>query len=638
MFLIIGTYKEQNTLCQRFHSSRPRGLQNVSKTNNSLSCLDRALIELRAQLARILSTVMGAKVGVLRFFLLALIASGIFAHSARADIALERITTEKGVLLLLRGSFALSDDPQALAREVATTGAKVITFDSDGGNVVTAIAYGRVIRALGLSTFQLRSGQCASACALAFVGGTIRYAEPGAIGVHQSSFSPGDILDGHTAVAAVQQMTAQIMTYLLEMGVDPKLLQLSLSVPPDDMRYLTAAEMGEYKVTAGIPGAATEGVSSSAAIATPTVEHTAREEVAKPLSNEDKALAFVATYYEAWSRGNAEALIFMDRAYSETISFYGKPKSRVYVVDEKVKFVMRWPVRAYNVKPGTATVSCATYCAVVGIVDWYAKRDVGETVSSGSARFLISWDPSTGKIVTESGEVLDMDKNAVSPLRILSQWYDQNAVCRGGIGNSEASAAACANREAIAAKLKAVGWCYDAEGKAGYQLDWQRCGGTGDQNVSAVALSSKASIPRSAQYPVTGRFSGKTKLPDFRGRDRPFNSFRTRIRDGMREGPNFAGHYSVVEIGCGTGCLFAIVGDNNTGKPANFPRGGEDNPSMQLHFELGSRLLAAQWLDYNANKCVVEFFDYDRNTWNLVRKVDVGLSDACYRAVADNLR
>lgn len=574
--------------------------------------------------------------GVFRFVLLALIACCTVTQTAWADIKLEKLETDNGTLLLLRGSFSLSDDPQALAREVATTGAKVITFDSDGGNVVTAITYGRLIRALGLSTFQLRSAQCASACALAFVGGTIRYAEPGAIGVHQSSFSPSDVLDGHTAVAAVQQMTAQIMTYLLEMGVDPKLLQLSLSVPPDDMRYLTAAEMEEYKVTAGIQKTTPESVSSSAAIATPTVEHTSPEEVAKPLTNEERALAFVASYYEAWSRGNAEALIFMDRAYSETISFYGKPKSRIFVVDEKVKFVMRWPVRAYNVKPGTATVSCGTYCAVVGVVDWYAKRDVGETISSGSARFLISWDPSTGKIVTESGEVLEMDKNAVSPLRILSQWYDQNAVCRGGTGNSETSATACANRETIAAKLKAVGWCHD--GKAGYQLDWQRCGGTGGATLVGATLSSTASIPRSAQYPATGRFTGKTKLPDFRGRDRKFNTFRTRIRDGMREGPNFAGHYSVVQIGCGTGCLFAIVGDNNTGKPANFPRGGEENSSMQLHFELGSRLLAAQWLDYNANKCVVEFFDYDRKTWNLVRKVEVGLSDACYQSIADNLR
>lgn len=574
---------------------------------------------------------------MLRIVLFALAAYVGITLSARAAISLQRIDTEHGAIILLKGSFALSDDPQALVHEVSTTGAKVVTFDSEGGNVVSAIAYGRVIRSLGLSSIQLRASQCASACALAFVGGVIRHAEPGAIGVHQSSFSPDAALDGHAAVAAVQEMTAQIMTYLLEMGVDPRLLQLSLSVPPNDMRYLTAAEMEEYKVTGGISNPVTDTLSADEA--TPTVGATAQEEVATPLTNEGRALAYVLSYYEAWSRGNAEALVFMDRAYSETINFYGKPKSRVYVVDEKVKFVMRWPVRAYNVKPGTATVSCVTYCVVAGIVDWYAKRNVGGGVSSGSARFLISWDPSTGKIVSESGEVLDMDKDAVAPIRILSQWYDQNALCRGAVGSTEKSAAACTQREAIAAKLKAVGWCYGDEGQAGYQMEWHGCGTAEEaQGVAKLGLSSKADFPRPAQYAATERFAGRTKLPDFRGRDRKFNSYRTRIRDGMRAGPNFAGHFSVIQIGCGTGCSFAIVGDNNSGRPAGFPRGGEENMYMQLQFSTGSRLLAAQWLDYEGNKCVVEFFDYDRKRWSLISKIELGSADTCYRSVAENLR
>lgn len=300
---------------------------------------------------------MGAHVAALRIILPALAAWVFLSLSAHAEITLQRIETELGAVILLKGSFALTDDPQALAREVSSSGAKIVSFDSDGGNVVSAIAYGRLIRSLGLSTFQLRATQCASACALAFVGGVIRQADPGAIGVHQTSFSSDAVLDGHTAAAAIQQMTAQIMTYLLEMGVDPKLLQLSLSVPPNDMRYLTSAEMAEYKVTTSLHAAVP--ATSSVTTTTPAVETTAKEEQQKPLSNEDEALAFVASYYDAWSRGNAEALVFMDRAYNETIGFYGKPRSRIYVVDEKVKFVMRWPVRAYNVKPGTATVSTA---------------------------------------------------------------------------------------------------------------------------------------------------------------------------------------------------------------------------------------------------------------------------------------
>jgi hypothetical protein len=173
------------------------------------------------------------------------------ASTAFANIKIERIPIQNNPpMLLIRGEFEPSDDSQALLREALTTGAKIVTFDSNGGNILAAIAYGRVIRALGLSTFELRSAQCASACALAFMGGVVRKAEPGSIGVHQASFSDGAI-NGQAATAAVQSMTALIMSYLIEMGVDPRLLQLSLSVPSSDMRYLTTQEMDDYKVTTG---------------------------------------------------------------------------------------------------------------------------------------------------------------------------------------------------------------------------------------------------------------------------------------------------------------------------------------------------------------------------------------------------
>lgn len=44
------------------------------------------------------------------------------------------------------------------------------------------------------------------------------------------------------------------------------------------------------------------------------------------------------------------------------------------------------------------------------------------------------------------------------------------------------------------------------------------------------------------------------------------------------------------------------------------------------------------WLDYDTNTCVVEFFDFDRDTWEPITKTEVGRDDACYRAVAENLR
>jgi hypothetical protein len=77
----------------------------------------------------------------------------------------------------------------------------------------------------------------------------MRFADPGAIGVHKSSFSNQGSLSAQEAVSAVQQITADVISYLLEMGVDPALLQLSLKYESDDIRYLSKSEMEQYRVT-----------------------------------------------------------------------------------------------------------------------------------------------------------------------------------------------------------------------------------------------------------------------------------------------------------------------------------------------------------------------------------------------------
>lgn len=77
------------------------------------------------------------------------------------------------------------------------------------------------------------------------------------------------------------------------------------------------------------------------------------------------------------------------------------------------------------------------------------------------------------------------------------------------------------------------------------------------------AATSRDDLPRFEDMPVAQKFTGKpapVKLSTPESR-----RYRTVIREGAREGPNFAGHYTIVTWGCGTGCIqFAIV-DATTG-------------------------------------------------------------------------
>ncbi|WP_246805936.1 MULTISPECIES: hypothetical protein [unclassified Ensifer] len=568
----------------------------------------------------------------MRSLILGLALVALSVAGARADISLSRINSQNGPpIILVEGTFAYSDDPAALAREVAATGARLISFNSSGGNIVAAMAYGRMIRSLGLSTIQPRATECASACALAFVGGVARVADPGAIGVHQSSFAPDSTLSGHEAVAAVQQLTAQIIAYLIEMGVDPALLQLSLSIPANDMRYLTSSEMAVYKITYG-PAAVVPSVS----VAENPAETPSDRETAKSL--EGRALSVMAKYHDAWSRSNNEALAAMEELYDGTVVFYGKPTSREDVLAEKRKFAERWPLRAYSVLQGSELVECTAQCTVSGVVEWFAESPARSRMSSGSAEFTLVWDPSSNKIVSESGKVIATDRGVSEPVRILAQWRGQAAKCRDELSNPAITSGACDRSGAIASKLTMVHWCQDLSAA----MRWRRCRSTEMASIDPAVV--EPVMPKGvlqldpSAYPAASKYSGKTKLPDFKGRDRDFNQFRTRIREGMREGPNFAGRYSLIQIGCGTGCSFAIVGDNKTGKPSRFPRGDDPISMLTLKFRLDSRLLVAQWGLYDQNRCFMEYFDFDGTTWTTLKKQEIGTMDVCYKEISDNLR
>ena len=199
--------------------------------------------------------------------------AALFATPAQAGINLIPGTTDSGLrYIVLSGDFVAGDDASEFLTKALELDPHVISFDSPGGNVASAMRYGRLIRALGLKTMQPRSLNCASACALAFLGGTERYAETGSIGVHRASFSPDRSISPDIAVAAIQAGTADLIGYLSEMGVDPKLLQLSLSIDSSDMRYLTATEMQEYRVVS--IGGGKEETQNTTAYAGPSVTHT----------------------------------------------------------------------------------------------------------------------------------------------------------------------------------------------------------------------------------------------------------------------------------------------------------------------------------------------------------------------------
>src|SRR5262250_1611988 len=70
-------------------------------------------------------------------------------------------------------------------------------------------------------------------------------------------------------------------------------------------------------------------------------------------------------------------------------------------------------------------------------------------------------------------------------------------------------------------------------------------------------------------YPATADFKGKPAAPVLATKSA--RMFRTQIREAARKGPNFAGHYTVAEWGCGSGCVTIAVIDAVSGKVFDAP-------------------------------------------------------------------
>lgn len=141
-----------------------------------------------------------------------------------------------------------------------------VSFDSPGGSLIGGIELGRVIRRLKMETIQepeystesfkepyitvfAPRARCASACVLAYLGGTSRSVMPGSrIGVHQFAVSQGSLGDG-----ATQSTVVAIAAYIELMGVKRALLDRASMTPASQIYWLTPGEIKAFQVDNMVP-------------------------------------------------------------------------------------------------------------------------------------------------------------------------------------------------------------------------------------------------------------------------------------------------------------------------------------------------------------------------------------------------
>lgn len=129
--------------------------------------------------------------------------------------------------------------------EGCTTGG--VLFKSNGGELLVGLQIGEIIRRTGLETLVSFDGACASACALAWLGGTKRSMfETSLVGFH-SAFT---VEDGVATVSSVGN--ALVGAYMTQMGLPLDAVTYAVSAAPDDMAWLTSRDAADLGIDATI--------------------------------------------------------------------------------------------------------------------------------------------------------------------------------------------------------------------------------------------------------------------------------------------------------------------------------------------------------------------------------------------------
>lgn len=159
------------------------------------------------------------------------------------------------------------DTPNRLREHLAQHQMGEFVFNSPGGNLVAALEMGLMIRDAKWGTsvgktvpepefdnyFSRQSGECASACAFAFLGGVERRADAGTLGIHQfynevALQKPDEPIYSALDLSTNQILSALLINYAVEMGVDSRFVSKASSILPTNMHFLSDQELDEWKV------------------------------------------------------------------------------------------------------------------------------------------------------------------------------------------------------------------------------------------------------------------------------------------------------------------------------------------------------------------------------------------------------
>jgi len=165
------------------------------------------------------------------------IASILFVTTpaAAATITVRPQTPDRPIVVVVEGSLAAFDEDQ-FAAKTAPLSTAFVAFSSDGGSLLAGLRIGEAIRRKGFSTIVPDGRRCASACALAWLGGVERFiGTSGKISFHAAY----DSASGESGVG-----NAVVDAYLSKIGL-PYEAVIYITTASNEMTWLNMSDAAQ---------------------------------------------------------------------------------------------------------------------------------------------------------------------------------------------------------------------------------------------------------------------------------------------------------------------------------------------------------------------------------------------------------
>jgi hypothetical protein len=252
-----------------------------------------------------------------------------------------------------------------------------------------------------------------------------------------------------------------------------------------------------------------------------------------------------------------------------------------------------------NSKDFKAVLALRGYSQPVSVINLAAASTVRFSISAPDRNGVLLIDQTDNNVqkvftscgIQHSADVSDTSnvQQTGSVSKLKDRYVQLYVECRNQSGDDPSTAKSCAERDRLESELQERGWCFSG-------------GWTGCQPNHATILDREPpdNVPNTAAF-KSEDLPSDVVAPNFRGHHANYEPWKEEIYSSLKRDANFNGHYSVVTVGCGTGCRATIVVDRESGGITPFPISGEPFPLTELTYSADSGIIEAIWHETNGD-------------------------------------